>query len=520
MSSNSNIIEISSDESSPKLLNSQGQEAGSSIGYSLSRKESRYHAYDMEFEELQSEPLPPPKRRRQTSQGVTTFSQVAVPSQVATPSQVAASSQISTPSQIATPLQVSARSQTIEDEIEVIEVVHSQTRPRTQVSNIKDEGSQNDIVPHPEIRPRVDPQVKTCDRHKRLKQSCKMDTEMCKAHSSCRKNGDPIFTPESIFVTCTWCTDWFLYEKFSSDPSQHREIKNLVEKGHKEKTIDAIKSLQDMLLNNAAIFENTKALIIKAEELKQEIAQLHQKRIRTSYYAQELEDIMAQGWTSQVLECFEGLVKYFYFAQKVDQSSSIISTDPDIVYKWMRAKDQASRFEGPNAPLFLTLKDFWCKHFQNLPKTDIMRWVYEEWLLNKTISYHERRRRQVLVLDHSFQTNLFDYLTFVRHMNAHYGDNPIVFQELVTAHGDTVTDSNFYRIVERSFMLVFDKLCSYGFRGLLASLVEEQTPLDVKASIRSFIDLNVVKRLISSRVVPWKPGESIEEVMIKCNMHF
>ena len=232
-----------------------------------------------------------------------------------------------------------------------------------------------------------------------------------------------------------------------------------------------------------------KQLEKQKSKLEIEVSVLERKRRRTSERACEMEDIIAELWYSQVLECFDGIVKYFNFIKKHPD-------EIDYVSRWMYEKDNDPAL-NPSSPKYLTFEKSWCGALRNLPPEDIMSMVYREWLDNRFISKGLSRNRQYWSnYDWKFQTSLEPYLYFVRDMTAHYGDNPQVFRSL---HLQS------YKVVEKSMMLLFDELSGMGLYGVLNGLVDKDTPVEVKSSIQCFLNFDLAKNLLASRIVRWPP---------------
>ena len=294
----------------------------------------------------------------------------------------------------------------------------------------------------------------TCDYHERAKKKCDFNTLMCETHSQCRKNHTPNFEPESLFISCDYCIERFLWSYFRKDRVKFEEMTNLVKEQRKTRAnIEVLRSLQDLVKRNARLFSSVQELNSQKKQLEKqkskleiEVSVLERKRRRTSERACEMEVIIAELWYLQVLECFDGIVKHFNFIKKHPD-------EIDYVSRWMYEKDNDPAL-NPSSPKYLTFEKSWCGALRNLPPEDIMSMVYREWLDNRFISKGLIRNPQYWSnYDWKFQTSLEPYLYFVRDMTAHYGDNPQVFRSL---HLQS------YKVVEKSMMLLFDELSGMG----------------------------------------------------------
>ena len=290
---------------------------------------------------------------------------------------------------------------------------------------------------------------------------------------------------------------------------------------NKKTTLESLKSVQDILITKAEIFEEVQALQMEKKKLKEEIFELHHERLRSieiaaqmrelqsarvaranygqlvaSEYALSMEGIIVDLWHSQVLECFEGLVKYFNFQKKHNRSRL------DPVWNWMKNLDSRT-----GSPKYLTLTSSWCAYLQGLDKDHIMRMVYEEWLDNPFINRYQRETRyNRSTIDMGSKTSTIEYFYFVRDMTAHYGDNPEIFRALITGPDhQEARQLAAYKYVEKSMMLLFDELSGYGLHGMLGSIIDAVAPVEVQASLQSFLDFDMIGKLLRSPVVRWPP---------------
>ena len=352
----------------------------------------------------------------------------------------------------------------------------------------------SDEVSYPST-PFFHPNRNTCDYHERAKRKCDFNTVMCQKHSKCRKEDVPQFRSSSLFISCDYCIEWYLWVNFRKDRIKYEEMTKLVMEQRKGNAkIEALRSLQDLLESHCKLYKSNRELQAQQQQLEKhkvdlesEILTLERKRRRTSERACEMEDIIAELWYSQVLECFDGIVKYFNFIKKHPN-------EIDHVSRWMFEKDNDPR-STPNSPKYLKFEGSWCQALRDLPQEDIMSMVYREWLNNRFISEKLKQSRHYRSnYNWTFQTSMEQYLYFVRDMTAHYGDNPQVFRSL---HLQS------YKIVEKSMMLLFDELSGPGLHGVLKCLTDEDTPVEVKSSIQCFLNFDLVKSLLCSRIVRW-----------------
>ena len=54
-------------------------------------------------------------------------------------------------------------------------------------------------------------------------------------------------------------------------------------------------------------------------------------------------------------------------------------------------------------------------------------------------------------------------------------------------------------------MILFNELSGYGLHGMLGSIIDAVAPVEVQASLQSFLDFDMIGKLLRSPVVRWPP---------------
>ena len=432
---------------------------------------------------------------------------------------------------------------------------------------------------------------KTCDLHARVRTNCSKSDPMCKAHCFCRHRKRPVFDPESLFITCQWCTDCFLAKEFSSDPDQHRIMKKLADDSREVKgsRIESLRVVQEMLIANASLFAKLRENEKKHKKLTDEIVVLHEKRRKSSAvalsfeeWANELQDekdasesencfmkvLVKTCWDTLVYDCFLGIVTYFNFSEKQKyRTSSISNHDYKVVFKWLQTEDRQAARENVKSPMFLTFNSSWCEYLDNLPRNELLWWIYQEWLNPPVWSTSEKEVERRWGLVRGKSKDVIEFLKFVRNVIAHYADSNYVFDQLITKtrkdpafsqsisrndapggsnvefelsptpdadrksdHDDDGIDVNVLGIgrhyppdepnlhakrIERELMFIFDELSGYGLRGWLKKISRESTPEEVRYALKKWVNFKTIDMLLGNFVIKWGSNEKVEDVMVR-----
>ena len=424
-----------------------------------------------------------------------------------------------------------------------IKPVPSNPDPELQVeSQIPRQDSSVEVVPvecvsRPSDTPYVHPQIKRCDRHRENhKGVCgykDKENKMCYTHSRCRLLKQPNMDPETVFISCTWCTDWFLYNTYKDDKPQHDNLQELIKscrKGDGLHSMGMLKALQTLLLNHAAeSYRKSRVLEEKALNLSILVDKLHASRSRvdretqelrlaqesTTRWIEQMEDHLIYSWETQVLVCFDGLTKFFHAVQKHEKTSST-----HVAYLWLQSKDsETERCNIWDRRRYCTFKKSWCDHLLSLKPDDIIHLIFLHWRQARGVKPEKARRllsdeRLTAIGDASYNKSPFQFLSFCRNASAHVGDESTLFNRLVQVIGslnNSSDSSSSTRYVDRRLLLIYDELCHHGFRGLLECILKE-APDDVKVSMTPYVDFKMIEKLLANNVVYWNPRFSLQEM--------